>query len=421
MRTIWYFALLPICLFMPVAAQTPLARHPPSQSPQHTEELLGEIDDDALNPGRWQASLDGRRLAWRTRRDKKWVMIVDGQPSSSFDEVSIPKFSLDGQRLAYAAKSEKKWRMVVDGQAGPEFDELAEGLYQGPRSPLVTPRPYAMTPLVWFSPNSKHAAYLARRGKNWFIVINGRESVPYEDITAPFFSSDGEHIAFPAKQAGMWRMIVDGKDQALTFDRIFRGVASFGEHRFPRFSQSGQRLGYLGRRKKDWFAVLEGKEIPVGRGPGFAWYDPPQCVSFSDDLRRVAYVQKHPEGKGLAVFVDGQPGASSDWPSCPVFSPDGKQFAYVAERGKVQFVVVDGQAGPPFKSILTFDGIPAISFSPDSRRIAYLAWQQTDKEEKGKVIEVISGAMREVAEKEKMQMLVHPPTSLRTASTSLMC
>jgi Tol biopolymer transport system component len=53
--------------------------------------------------------------------------------------------------------------------------------------------------------------------------------------------------------------------------------------------------------------------------------------------------------------------------SAPVFSPDSKRVAYIAVRGEKQFIVVDGVEGKEYDGILK--GTPA--FSPDSKRIAY--------------------------------------------------
>ena len=51
----------------------------------------------------------------------------------------------------------------------------------------------------------------------------------------------------------------------------------------------------------------------------------------------------------------------------PLFSPDGIRVAYAARRGKEDAVVIlDGEAGPPFASI-----VAGPVFSPDSRHLAF--------------------------------------------------
>ena len=57
-----------------------------------------------------------------------------------------------------------------------------------------------------------------------------------------------------------------------------------------------------------------------------------------------------------------------------VFSPNGQRLAYVAQVGKQQVVVVDGQASKPYKGI----AVGSLVFSADSQHVAYAA---NDEEE----------------------------------------
>jgi len=54
-----------------------------------------------------------------------------------------------------------------------------------------------------------------------------------------------------------------------------------------------------------------------------------------------------------------------------VFSSDSKRVAYAAERGKEQFVVVDGVESKGFESVLKRTPV----FSPDNKRVLYAAQQ----------------------------------------------
>ena len=57
------------------------------------------------------------------------------------------------------------------------------------------------------------------------------------------------------------------------------------------------------------------------------------------------------------------------WDDTARFNPDGKGFAFVAERQGKLFVVVDGVEGRNYDEII--DGL--LCFSPNGRRIAYTA------------------------------------------------
>src|ERR1019366_7508807 len=88
---------------------------------------------------------------------------------------------------------------------------------------------------------------------------------------------------------------------------------------------------------------------------------------FSTDGRHFAFVTRRDQK--VCVVVDGQAGAEFDniGEGTPLFSPDGKRVAYGALKGKKQLVVVDGQAGAECDGIL--EGTPI--FSHDGRLMVY--------------------------------------------------
>ena len=51
-----------------------------------------------------------------------------------------------------------------------------------------------------FSPDGKHMAYAARRGKDWFVVLDGLEQERLEKVIGASlrFSADGAHLAYIA-------------------------------------------------------------------------------------------------------------------------------------------------------------------------------------------------------------------------------
>ncbi len=339
------------------------------------EELLGEKDpgtpaqddEDTVSP-------DGRRVAWRAKRGKKWVAVVNGQEQGSqFDEVRWLIFSPDSQHLAYRGKRGKKWMLVLDGQEqGIQHDAVA---------------------YLRFKPASSLLSYASQRGKKWLVVLDGKEGPQYDDVGRPIFTRDGGHIAYPAKRRKKWVMVADGQEQPFEFDDITVWM----------FSPDGQRLAYVGRRKADWLVVVD-----TQGGPAF---DIVGGLTFSPDSRRFAYAGV---GTGWAlggekaagmVVIDRQQGPVFKatlgstgksvlgvlggmsvreefvkgyfdrlWPawhgvSSPAFSPDSRHIAYAARRGKNEVVVMlGGEPGPQFEAIV---GGPV--FSPDSEQVAYVA------------------------------------------------
>ena len=91
------------------------------------------------------------------------------------------------------------------------------------------------------------------------------------------------------------------------------------------------------------------------------------------------------------MVVDGQEQKQYDWPHIRsiVFSPDSQRLAYVAFDGDRPFLVVDGQEGQRYESIR--EG--SVVFSPDSQRVAYVVGMP--EEDGGHPFVVVDGQERQ--------------------------
>ena len=335
------------------------------------EELIAEKDAGApVDDEEDLASLDGRKVAWRTPRGKNWTVMLNGDSQAAeFNEVRSLTFSRNGQHLAFAARRDKTWLVVLDAkELAQRFDEVG--------------RPV-------FNKDGARIAYAAKRDKRWMIVIGNEPSaVSYDEVGLPLFSDDGVHLIYSAKRAGKWTVVVDGEERGPQFDDVGYRV----------FSPDGRRVAYAGRRGGKWMGVLDGKEGPL--------FDILGGLAFSSDSRRFAYAGADvhrslgsQKAQGRAI-VDGEPGPLFDGNqvgsfkksmvtgttvtilegvfgqllsdihglTAPVFSPDGTRIAFAVHRGENDAaVIVDGQPGPRFPSIV---GGPV--FSADSRHVAYV-------------------------------------------------
>ncbi len=117
--------------------------------------------------------------------------------SSGFPHIfGEPIFSPDGRKLAYVAKKGKNFSVVMNGKEGKLYDRI---------DPLL------------FSPDSRKLAYVAReRGKS-FVVLDDEEGRPYGDIygsrdAAPVFSPDSQKLAFVARKGGKEFVVIKDKD-----------------------------------------------------------------------------------------------------------------------------------------------------------------------------------------------------------------
>jgi hypothetical protein len=335
------------------------------------EELIAEKDVGAPADDEEDiASLDNRKVAWRSPSGKKWTVMLNGdRQAAEFDEVRHLTFSRDSQHLAFAARRDKTWLMVLDArEPAQRFDEVG--------SPV-------------FSQDGARIAYAAKRDKKWTIVIGTETSATsYDDVGLPVFSQDGMHVTYSAKRAGKWTVVADGEERGPQFDGVSNRI----------FSPDGRRVAYVGRRGGTWIGVLDGKE-----GPPF---DILGGLAFSYDSRRFAYAGADvhrslgsQKAQGRAI-VDGESGPQFEGNqvgsltksmvtgtnvaivegyfsqlfsdvhgvTAPVFSPDGTRVAYAVHRGKDDAaVIVDGAPGPRFPSI-----VAGPVFSADSRHVAYV-------------------------------------------------
>jgi hypothetical protein len=106
-------------------------------------------------------------------------------------------------------------------------------------------------------------------------------------------------------------------------------------------------------------------------------------------------------GQKQILVVDGQEGVEYDKINGLVFSPDGKRVAYMALDGQRQLMVVDGHAGEGYAQV----AVPV--FSPNGKHVAYSA-------KKGEhMLEVIDG--QESAEYESVGGPIFSPDSKHVA------
>lgn len=107
-----------------------------------------------------------------------------GQPEAGYDEAESLVYNRDGRFHAYAARKGANWFVVVNGKQGPPFDRVV--------SPL-------------FTPDGKSLVYRARKDGKRFVVVadsGGRiiqTCPPYEQVFQPVFTADGKSIAYGVK------------------------------------------------------------------------------------------------------------------------------------------------------------------------------------------------------------------------------
>ena len=59
-----------------------------------------------------------------------------------------------------------------------------------------------------YSGDSGLHAYAARKGNNWFVVVNGKEGPAFDRVVTPMFSPDGSRLVYRARQDGKRFVVV---------------------------------------------------------------------------------------------------------------------------------------------------------------------------------------------------------------------
>ena len=134
----------------------------------------GKFDPTFDSVAKLTFSPNNQRFTYPGARGNQWYAVTDGVESRGYEMIiNSPgtPFSPDSHHVAYLTKRDAKFRLLLDGKEGSEYDHVE--------------------PFLAFSPDSRHVAFLAGRGRvvspgdqgeQVVVVVNGRETKPYVGI-----------------------------------------------------------------------------------------------------------------------------------------------------------------------------------------------------------------------------------------------
>jgi len=309
-------------------------------------------------------SPDGKRLAYTARNGNKWFMVVDGVKGEEYDGLREPYFSMDSKHVCYVAFSGKDCILVMDGKeyAKYPFIKMNFPSYRTKKPVRIIDDTYC--PVV-FGPNGRFA-FVASKAKLEFAVIDGKATPEYDAIKGIEFSPDGSRYAYIARKNEKDFVVLNGIPGP-KYDNI-DGLT---------FSPDGRQLVYVATRydangDPSVCVVVDGKE-----GPKF--YDiHAGSVAFSPDGKRLAYAAS-PDGDQWLVVENGKLGPKYDELGGYaggmsygffIYSPNG-ELAYRAKRGEKYYMVIAGKASPAYDDIAE----PYPIYSSDGKHYAYSVQQ----------------------------------------------
>jgi hypothetical protein len=134
----------------------------------------GKLDPAFDRVSKLTFSPNNQRFSYSGERSNQWHVVIDGVESRGYemiiDSPGTPS-SPDSRHVAYLTKRDGKFRLLLDGREGSEYDYVDR--------------------LLAFSPDSRHVAFLAGRGRvvspgdqgeQVVVVVDGRETKPYVGI-----------------------------------------------------------------------------------------------------------------------------------------------------------------------------------------------------------------------------------------------
>jgi Tol biopolymer transport system component len=272
-------------------------------------------------------SPNGSRLLFPMQKPDAEIEIHEGEKRYAAGEDIVegtPLFSPDGKRIVYGSRKGSDWRLVVDGKEGKAYRRIV--------SPPA------------FSPDGlKLACLFEDRDGKVVLEIDGREVARAQALTMPTFSKDGKRMGYVAVDGEQWRVVIDGAV-----------VGTYQAANQIQFSDDGAVCCFNAKDHRGEFALRDGKETGIYRG----FY----ASTLSPDGARVAVAGDTPEG--VVVEVAGKKGKPfKALMALPVFSPDGRHVAYIAQKDGATHLVVDDVWSKPY--VGTVKGT-AITFSaPD--------------------------------------------------------
>lgn len=179
------------------------------------------------------------------------------------------------------------------------------------------------------------------------VGIDGRRGEEFDRVGTPALSSDGKTLAYRAQEGPACFAVVNGR-KGPAFDQMIDPVVS----------EDGSTVAYAAARAGRWSLRVGDRESPLPERP-FQLF-------ISRDGASVGYVLLEPgAGRTARVVAHGLRGDAFSVVGRPRFSPDGKTFAYAADDGYDQSLVVRRRRIPVAGRIT--DPV----FSPDGRRVGY--------------------------------------------------
>ena len=371
----------------------------------------------------------GRSVAYVVSDGEKQIMIIGSNESKRYDFVGYQNYSYDGKLIGYVAINGDASQAVISNQENPKNDLVYSGKS------------------ISFAPNSYKVIYKEADGRKVRYVIDGSKGNYYDSVDDLIFSPDGKKFAYKAVKFGYYggesggTKVVSGIVEGGHYseDQSYIGVESikfspdsknlyyeaYRETEYPQQESTivingnegkwytsingfvvgkDNKLGFIAKQGNESFLVtngIEGERFYEKRSA----YSAIGSLTASLDGQTIGYEVNKQENRGAYYVIGDKKEKEYEAVQGLTFSPDGKNYAYIAYQNKKYFAVVNGKESLSRSDLIaqiymgeenkivyrarkegtnkyfvtinnvdgpTYDNVTAISFSPKTNRVIYI-------------------------------------------------
>lgn len=274
--------------------------------------------------GRLIWSPDSRRYAYVAKSGDKLYLVIDGKEQEvRYSDIEHISFSPDSSRIAYIGRiSYDEYVVVVDGKELGTYENVEINSMQWMLAGLST--------CFFFSPDSKHVAYVATKGKKEKVFVDSKEIGEYDEVEVHslMFVPESDNVTYCYKKKDEKQYMVFGASEKGPYDKI--------EYFYMNMSMDGKRYAFPAMRDDKWYIVTQDKKL----GP----FEKKPELSVSSFSTRMVYAI--PEGdRSWDLYIDGEVICKTSFVrSAFAISSDGEHVAYIKSDAGKHVVMLDNNA-----------------------------------------------------------------------------
>ena len=136
---------------------------------------------------------DGVSVSYCALNGRTRLLVLDNReeplPSGVLPELPVVRPDKKGVGLLLAGQNHVRLHQSFfnNTETGTMYDEAANLVY---------------------SKDARFHAYAARKGRNWFVVVNGKKGPPFDRVVTPLFSPDSKYLVYRARKNGKRFVVV---------------------------------------------------------------------------------------------------------------------------------------------------------------------------------------------------------------------